>query len=409
MNSKSINFINRKGIKISAILDSPEDLQVKAYGVFAHCFTCGKNLIMARNINKVLTKAGYAILRLDFTGLGESEGNFEDTNFTSNIEDLIDASKYLEDNHRAPKILLGHSLGGTAALKAGKEIKSIEAVISIAAPFDFGRINRALHESKEELQEKGFITMHIAGEDYKLKESFFEDVQKYDMRSIIKDLKKPLLVLHSPFDKVVGIKEAEKIFIAAMHPKSFVSLDEANHLLSKEEDAKYVGEVISGWAKKYVMDTEREEKKKHNKEYKVFAQIGEKPYKTKIWTDNHSYLSDEPTKYGGGDLGPNPYDYLLSALGACTAMTLRMYADRKKWDLKGVEVGLNHRRIHAQDCDKCEETGKKLEVITREIFIYGELSEEKRNRLMEIADRCPVHRTLESDLTIQTKEGKKEI
>lgn len=400
MKSQKIEFTNKDGLKLSARLELPLDTKPYAYTIFAHCFTCSKNLKAVGNISRALTQRGIGMLRFDFTGLGRSEGEFSETNFSSNVSDLISAYDYLSCNYNSPSILIGHSLGGAAVLAASLKLREVEAVVTIGAPFQPEHVKHLFQDEFPNIEEKGEATVSIGGRPFKIKKQFIDDIQEANFEDEIANLDKALLILHSPQDMVVPIDNAAKIYKTAKHPKSFVTLDKADHLLSNKDDSLYAGEMIASWSKKYIP---KPEPAPINAIKKVAARIGEDGYTTEIHAGIHHLLSDEPESVGGNDLGPTPYDLLASALGACTSMTLRMYADKKGWDLKEVKTHLQHSKIHSDDCDSCENKPAKLDHIERLIEIDGELSQEQRRRLLEIADKCPVHRTLNSEIKIDTK------
>lgn len=397
-----LDFRNAAGEKLSARLDLPAGEKPKAYAIFAHCFTCTKNFNAILNINRSLTKKGIAVLRFDFTGLGESEGDFSATSFTSNVSDLIAASQFLESEYEAPKLLIGHSLGGAAVLQAGARIPSCAAVATIGAPASLSQLSRSLSSPSNEAGTAGTSRITLAGRNFSLGERFLDDLRRENMEEAIKRLGRALLIFHSPVDEVVGIENAAQIFQAARHPKSFISLDLADHLLTNREDSLYLGAVLASWASKYLNLIEPPQAPRDLKDNRVVVRTGKKGYQTEIVAGIHRLIADEPIALGGADTGPNPYDYLLTALGACTSMTLRMYADRKEWPLESVVVRLKHKKIHAQDCDQCETKTGSLDSIDREIEVHGPLNREQRQRLLEIADRCPVHRTLHSEIHIES-------
>lgn len=399
MKSIKVEFTNADGQVLAGKIELPTNQKPSAYAIFAHCFTCSKNLNTVRNISRGLNRNGIAVLRFDFTGLGDSEGDFSDTNFSSNIDDLIQAADYLKEHYEAPQLIIDHSLGGAAVLRTAGKIDSIKAVATIGAPFDPPHVKALLSHSLDEIAEKGEAMVSIGGRPFKIKKQFIDDLEQYDSSEQINGLDRALLVIHSPQDTTVGVENAGKIFDAARHPKSFVSIDGADHLVSNDKDSVYVGEVISSWAKRYVTVEEPGELVAQN-QVSVRTGLG---YLTEIATGNHHLLADEPESVGGQDLGPNPYDYLLSALGACTSMTLRMYADHKKLALDEVSVHLSHNKVHKNDCDDCDNKGTKIDIIEREIEIVGDLTEEQRKRMLEIADRCPVHKTLHNEIVVVSK------
>ncbi len=403
MKTIRVQFQNAQGYQLSARLELPVDSQPHNWAVFAHCFTCNKNLTAIRNISQALTHRGFALLRFDFTGLGDSEGDFADTNFTSNVEDLMAAAKFMEENYQAPSLLIGHSLGGAAVLVAKNRIPSVQAVATIGAPYDPQHVSHLLKSAESEIIEKGIADVNIGGRNFTIKKEFLEDIASIESRQLIQNLSAALLVLHSPQDQTVGIENATSIYKAAQQPRSFISLDGADHLMSNKADSKYVGEVIAAWAGRYVEipDPENEDQITDT-DHQVVTQTGAEGYTTEIKAGRHRLTGDEPATVGGADLGPTPYDFLSVALGTCTGMTLRMYADRKEWDLQQVRVHLNHQKVHAKDCADCEAKVGKVDEIVREIELEGNLTEEQTQRLMEIADRCPVHRTLHAEVKVRT-------
>lgn len=405
MQTEVVRIKNRNGDELAARLDKPVDDDPVAYALFAHCFTCTKNLKAVKHISRGLTDQGIAVLRFDFTGLGESEGTFEQTTFSSNVEDLVDVANHLASAYSGPSVLVGHSLGGAAMLQAASGIPSAKAVVTIAAPYRPEHIESLLDESIEEIEEQGAATVRIGGRPFTISREFLNDVRGSKPREAIAGLKRALLIFHSPIDKVVGVDNASDIFEAAKHPKSFVSLDEADHLLSDENDARYIGTVLSAWARKYIETAVQEAKYFRPDDNRIYAITGENGYMTRIMANGHALVSDEPRAVGGTDAGPSPYDLVVAGLGACTGMTLRMYADHKKWPLKEVTVRLRHTKMHASDCQDCDEAETKIDHISREIRLDGPLDEDQRARLIEIAGRCPVHRTLEGTVTVDTTEA----
>jgi len=399
MKSQKLSFKNEQGIQLSARLDLPIDEKPIVYALFAHCFTCSKNLTAVRNISRSLTSNGIAVLLFDFTGLGESEGDFESTTFTSNIHDLFAASNFMKEEFEAPKILIGHSLGGAAVLFAGSQMENIEAVVTVAAPFDPYHVTHLIAEDIEVIKEKGKAEVNIGGRPFTIAKSFIDDISKHNAEDVAKELRKALLIMHSPQDTTVGVENAAKIYQAAHHPKSFISLDGADHLLTRKEDSIYVGNVIATWVRKYI-DSEEVKGKELTTNSKVVVRTGEGSFLTEIKAGRHHLLADEPKEVGGTDMGPTPYDYLSAALGACTTMTLQMYANRKGWDLKEAKVHLNHNKDYVQDCEDCEKPTAKIDHFEREIELIGDLDEDQRNRLLEIADKCPVHKTLHSKVKV---------
>jgi putative redox protein len=394
-----IIFENKSGIKLAAVLELP-DRPTNIFALFAHCFTCGKDVVAASRIARTLATNNIGVLRFDFTGLGSSDGDFANTNFSSNIEDLLSAAQYLRDNHSAPQLLVGHSLGGTAVLNAAGNIPECKAVVSIGAPATADHVMKLFTQDVEKIEVEGSAEVDLAGRRFHIKRQFIADLKAQSTENRISRLRKALLVFHSPLDDTVSIEQAGLIFTAAKHPKSFITLDGADHLLSKVGDAQYVANTISAWASRYIDQETATQPSVEKGEINVSE--GNHKFLRDVSSDNHQWLADEPKRVGGDDLGPDPYEHLLAALGTCTSMTIRMYANRKGWPLEDVHVELEHSRQHGADCGNCEDANSKVEVITRAIKLSGPLDEGQRERLIEIANRCPVHRTLEGDLRIET-------
>ena len=406
MRSERVTFENQKGQELSARLDLPVTGEPLACAIFAHCFTCTKNLKAIGRITSALAEKGIATLRIDFTGLGESEGDFADTNFKTDVADLISAAQHLEDTRDVPEILIGHSLGGTAVLAAAQSIDSVAAVATIGAPSSPTHVRKLLDEDIEEIREKGEATVRLEGRPFTITSEFLDALEEFDLPDSLSTLRKPLLIAHSPIDSVVGIDNASEIFMAAKHPKSFVSLDNADHLLSREIDAAYIGRVIAAWSARYLesdlRDSLQPDLSVKNPEFDTVVRT-EENLRTEILANGFPIVADEPESVGGTNLGPTPYDLLTASLGACTSMTLRMYADRKQWPLEAVTVDLKYRKIHARDCERCESGEGKIDHIEREISLEGDLDDDQKQRLLEIADRCPVHRTLHSEIHVETR------
>ena len=403
MPSNKLIFKNRYGDRIVTNLDLPANCEPVAFALFAHCFTPSKDSKAAHTISHALTQEGIAVLRFDFTGLGESEGDFADTNFSSSVADLLDAAAYLEETHGPPQILVGHSLGGAAVLMAARDLPSVKAVATIGAPAELEGVAKLI-SSREEVESAGEAEVTLAGRTFKVKKQFLDDLNKTHMKDVIRGLRRPLLIFHSPVDNVVGVDNARKIFLAARHPKSYVSLDSADHLLTNEADSRYAGHIISAWAQKYVEAKAEPSWYDDARDNRVAVQT-EQGLRTEMLANGFRLVADEPLSVGGTNSGPTPYDYLAAALGACTSMTLRMYADRKKWPLETVTVKVRHQKVHAEDSKSDAEGGKarKLDHFERVIALNGSLDDEQRARLLEIANRCPVHRTLEADVRVESR------
>ena len=385
---------------LSGLLESPE-IDIKYYALFAHCFTCGKDVAAASRISRALMAKGIAVLRFDFTGLGNSDGDFANSNFSSNIQDLVAAADFLRENYQAPKVLIGHSLGGAAVLGVAKKVPESTAVVTIGAPSDAAHVahNFAMHI--DEIEHKGQAEVSLAGRKFTIQKQFLDDINSYDTRHI-SQLKKALLVMHSPTDTTVKIAEAEKIYKAALHPKSFVSLENADHLLTNKRDAEYAADVIAAWVSRYIASDAEDYKAKVSQGH-VLVEEKDHNFTQHVSTNSHYWLADEPVDVGGKNTGPDPYEHLLAGLGACTAMTLRMYAKRKKLPVQHIKVELTHTRNYQQDCDNCEGDSPGIEAIVRNISYVGQLDTQQAARFLEIADKCPVHKTLHNNVAVVSK------
>ena len=400
MQNKKITFENDDGQSLSGLMALPKSAP-RAYALFAHCFTCSKNLKAATNIARALTDSGIAVLRFDFTGLGESDGNFADTNFSSNVSDLIAAVRFLEERYEAPQILVGHSLGGTAILQAASGIPSAVAVATIASPSDPGHVRHLFSGAEATLSDRGVAEVDLGGRPFTIKRQFLDDLERHDLPASIKGLRKALLVMHAPLDDIVEIDNASTLFARAMHPKSFISLDKADHLLSREEDSLYAGHVLAAWASRY-LEPESVTAKPDTGEYETAARTPVGGFRTEVIAGGHALVADEPAAVGGTGAGPSPYDLLSAALAACTSMTLKIYASHKNLALESATVRVRHGKIHAADCRDCESTEGRIDRFERELLLVGNLTDDQRKRMLEIADRCPVHRTLHSEVDVRT-------
>ncbi len=400
MNQQKILFENREGIRLAGRLEFPIDQHPHNYVLFAHCFTCSKNLTAVRNISNALVDKGFAVFRFDFTGLGESDGDFADTNFSGNVEDLVDAARFLEESYQAPTLLIGHSLGGAAAIFAAERIGSVRALATIAAPSDPTHVKHLVQSHLEEIQSQGAARVTLGGREFTIKKQFLEDLERNELKTVANRLRKPLLILHAPQDTTVGIKNAEMLYQAAHHPKSFVSLDGADHLLNQKKDSLYAGEVIASWALRYLQLPEPARLKTR---HQVVAGLASSDgFTTRMKAGRHYLTADEPASVGGNDFGPSPYELVSAGLAACTAMTLHMYARRKGWPLEDVKVHTSHGKNHAQDCEQCETGQGRIDTFQRQIALTGALDTKQRERLLEIANKCPVHRTLHTEVQVIT-------
>jgi uncharacterized OsmC-like protein/pimeloyl-ACP methyl ester carboxylesterase len=404
MPTERFQFEGEGGHQLAAALDLP-DREPIAYALFAHCFTCGKDVLAARRIALALAEKGIAVLRFDFTGLGSSEGDFANSTFSSNVADLVHAADHLRATRQAPALLIGHSLGGAAILAAAEKIPEAHAVITIAAPSDPNHVTGMFKDRIEEIRQNGRAEVSLAGRPFPITREFLDDIAEHELMRHVTGLHKALLVMHAPTDDTVGIDNATRIFIAAKHPKSFVSLADADHLLSDKRDTAYAAEVIAAWVSRYIGSTAPAQATSSGEAPRqvVVRETRNSKLQQTVTIGPHRLVADEPVAVGGEDTGPGPYDFLLTALGACTSMTMRLYADRKALPLDRVTVTLRHSKIYAKDCEECETREGMLDQIDRVIGMEGALDADQRKRLLEIADKCPVHRTLTSEIRILTK------
>jgi putative redox protein len=401
---QKIEFPGHSGEMLAGSLELPESAP-RATALIAHCFTCGKDSVASSRISRSLVALGFAVLRFDFTGLGNSDGDFANTNFSSNVRDLVAAADALRERSLAPSVLIGHSLGGTAVLNAASEIPETAGVVTIGSPADAQHVAQQFQCDINTINEKGEAEVSLAGRPFTIKKQFLDDISATST-TVIQRMRKPLLVLHSPVDQTVSINEAERIYKAASHPKSFISLDNANHLLTDKRDAEYVAGLIASWAGRFLGG---EPFADHSVATaapvaKGEVRVAERDHKflLDVHSDSHQWQADEPTAVGGSNAGPDPYEHLLAALGTCSAMTVRMYASRKKWPLTDVKITLRHNREYHKDCIDCDDKPVQLDVLERDVELIGDLDDGQRKRLLEIADKCPVHKTLTGQLSIRT-------
>ncbi len=403
MKSTKLKIVNRKGLTLNAHLELPANQKPNYYAIFAHCFTCSSSLSAVRNVSRALTQDGFAVVRFDFTGLGRSEGEFADSHFSANVEDLLDVHAYMAEYYDAPSLLVGHSLGGAAVLVAASKIEAVKAVATVGAPATVSHVTHLFSHQVQDIKEKGNVKVNIGGRPFIINEDFIAEFDKTDLPAIVKNLRKPLLIMHSPFDKIVGVENAERLYHNAHHPKSFVTLDDADHLLTEEKDSQYVGDVIGTWAKRYFPKAENVMLSTEGEQLVGHLNILEDNFTTSIQTKNHSFIADEPASIGGSDFGPSPYEYLNAALAACTVMTLKLYAERKQWDLQEVYVYVSHSRKHSDDLQVEVEKPKYLDHISKKLKFVGNLDATQKERLKEIASRCPVHKTIASEVIFETE------
>lgn len=398
-----IDFPGADEQKLAARLDLP-DFPARAFALFAHCFSCSKDIHAASRIARRLTEHGIGVLRFDFTGLGHSEGDFANTNFSTNIQDLEAAAAWLNQEVGGPQLLIGHSLGGAAVVAAAANLPQVQAVATIGAPSDAEHVIHNFGERLDEIESSGEAEVHLAGRPFTIKKQFVDDVRGAKVRDAAAGLKRPLLVLHAPLDDIVGIDNATGLFVAAKHPKSFISLDKADHLLTREQDAYYAADMIAAWAAPYAFEggVEQPPKTERGSRDVVVTETRRGKLENMVAIGDHHFIADEPVAIGGGGRGPDPYEFVTAGLGACTSMTLRIYAERKGWPLERVSVALSHSKDYADDCEHCEE-GRKIDIFERTITIDGPLDDEQRQKLLEIADKCPVHRTLEEQVHVRTR------
>ncbi|WP_010205001.1 bifunctional alpha/beta hydrolase/OsmC family protein [Salinibacterium sp. PAMC 21357] len=426
-----IEFPGSDNNMLAARLELPEGTPA-AFALFAHCFTCSKDSFAASRISKALVDYGIAVLRFDFTGLGGSDGDFANTNFSSNIDDVVAATEYLRDNYRAPTLMIGHSLGGAAVLAAAHRVPSAKALVTIGSPSDPSHITNLFAGANDEIESAGEATVQLGGREFRIRKQLLDDIGAQPQFARLRDLDAALLVVHSPIDQTVGIDNAREIFEAARHPKSFVALDGADHLLSKRDDAAFAASIIAAWAARYAFDSSTSPKESapvsatattstsaseppknepstanpnvsvtQDGSSVIVSESGPARYEQRVFASGHEFVSDEPAPLSENH-GPGPYDFILAGLGSCTSITIRMYADRKKMPLTGVSVRLTRERIDAAECDHCTSTEGMVEHISRELTFSGELSNEQRDSLLVIADKCPVHRTLEGEISVTT-------
>lgn len=390
--SKKFDFKNKDGMTLSARLELPRTKPI-AYALYAHCFTCSKNFIAASKVSKDLSRQGIAVLRFDFTGLGNSDGDFSNTNFSTNLDDIRAAYSALEQEFEAPQILIGHSLGGAAVLSVGDEFAAVKAIVTIGAPSDVSHVGELFDAHKDEIAKEGEARVSLAGREFCIKDQFIKDINEHDLLSKLSKSKKAHLIFHSPIDDTVSVDHAAKIYQALKHPKSYISLDNADHLLSKPSDAEYVSSMTAAWVSRYI-DINPEEVERPRDGVVVVNRKGHK-FTNDVYSKNNHFVADEPKSVKGDDLGMTPYELLSASLATCTSMTMKMYADRKDFDLQDIKVTVTHEKVALDENTKQDVFHKKIE-------IDGNLSSEEKQKILDIAEKCPVNRTLQSDIRIVT-------
>lgn len=401
MQGQKLTFKNREGVALSGRLDLPADQKPHNFALFAHCFTCNKNFHAVRNVSRALTSRGFGVLQFDFTGLGASGGDFSESNFSGNVDDLLAAADFLASDFQPPSLIIGHSLGGVAAILAASQLESVQAVATIGSPSNPQHVQHLFQNSLEEIAQSGKALVNIGGRPFTIKKQFLEDISQMTLLKVVKAMRKSILILHSPQDATVGIENAAELYGAAHHPKSFISLDGADHLLNREADSRYAGDVIASWARRYLP---QQEAPTLSSLHQVVALLQkEDAFTTSIKAGDHYLTADEPKTVNGNNFGPTPYELVASGLAACTAMTIKMYANHKQWLLEDVEVHVSYRKDHAEDSQHQEEKGAKIDIFEREVKLTGELSAEQQQRMLDIANKCPVHKTLHSEVVVRTR------
>jgi uncharacterized OsmC-like protein/pimeloyl-ACP methyl ester carboxylesterase len=388
--------------QLSGRLSLP-DRPVTHSALFAHCFTCSKDIPAAKRITSALAARGIAVLSFDFTGLGHSDGEFENTNFSSNVEDLLAAAKALEERVAPASLLVGHSLGGAAVIAAAPKLSSVKAVVTIGAPSNPEHLKKLFSEAVPEISAQGFAEVDLGGRPFKITRQFVDDISTTNLHGALLKLDAALLIMHSPVDAIVDVSNAADIFSAALHPKSYVSLDDADHLLSRVSDAEYASSVITAWASRYLPNAPSGIDQSSPDGDVLVSEVSPDGFAQDVLVAGvHQMKADEPEDVGGTNSGPTPYQFLAAGLGACTAMTIRLYAKRKKIPLDRVSVSVRHDKRHAIECENCDTSEAKIDHFHRDIRLRGDLTDEQIASMLIIADKCPVHRTLEQRSHIST-------
>lgn len=403
MKRQNLQIINKEGHALNAYLELPANQKPNFYAIFAHCFTCSATLSAVKHISRALTTHGFGVVRFDFTGLGKSEGEFAESHFSGNVDDLLAVNKFLAENYEEPKLLVGHSLGGAAVLVAASRLSNVEAVATINAPAEVSHVKKHFSSAINKISNQEEIEVNIGGRPFVINQEFVRDFENANLLELVRGMRKSLLIMHSPVDKIVGIENAERLYHAAHHPKSFISLDQADHLLSDSIDSLYVGDVIGAWALRYFPKTDFEMLDTEGEQLVAHLDLEEDNFTTHIQTSKHHFIVDEPESFGGDNFGPTPYDYLSGALAACTAMTLKIYSERKKWDLQEVYAYVSYSKKHSDDLAVRLEKPIQLDFMLKKLKLIGNLDATQKQKLVEIASKCPVHKSLASQMHFKTE------
>lgn len=393
MANRSFDFEGPRGYVLSGRIEQPETTP-RGWAILAHCFTCGKESLAAVRLTRALALSGIGVLRFDFAGLGRSGGEFADGSFAADVGDLIAAGEAMAEAGIAPALLVGHSLGGAAVLAAAGEMPAIKAVATIAAPADVSHVLHQLHPaSLEQIEANGEAEVLLAGRPFVIRKNFVDDARQHDLESRISQLHRPLLIMHAPRDTTVGIENALRIFAAAKHPKNFISLDGADHLLSRRADADFAAAMIAAWAARYLPAIVDDLPQVEEAVGVVAVETGRGSFQLAMRSGAHRFVADEPESVGGLGSGLSPYEFVAAGLAACTTMTMRMYALRKGLPLERARTVV----LHSKRSDTTP-----VDLFTRTITLDGPLDQEQREKLLAIADRCPVDLTLVRGSDIQT-------
>jgi uncharacterized OsmC-like protein/pimeloyl-ACP methyl ester carboxylesterase len=397
LSAEKVSFVGSAGTMLDARLERPAG-PLRGWALFAHCFACSKEQFAAARISRGLSARGIGVLRFDFTGLGASEGDFANTNFSSNVDDLIAAARWMALQGRPVSLLVGHSLGGTAQIVAALSLPEVKAVVTLNSPAAAVHATDQFKDDVATVETAGEAIVQLGGRPFRVKRQFLDDVRAARVTEAARALHRPLLVMHAPRDVEVSVDEATKLFVAALHPKSFVSLDDADHLITRKADASFAAEVIATWADRYALtDSDPPPPKPIAADDAAHVrETGTGRYRNHVVIGNHVLIADEPPTLGGDDTGPAPYEWLAAGLGACTAITMRMYAERKGLSVARIGVEVRHDKVAGED-------GSKIDVFQRRISVDApDLATEDRDRLIAIAGKCPVHRTLEAGAKVET-------